>query len=212
LGSGSFGFGAGWLTGGLVVPGRVEGQFAQEFAGGGVDDADVQVVDEYQDGGPGVGPADADVVEPAVDAQGELAVGIDAVGADAVVAVAGPVAGGGFGAGCISGGWRGPVRQGPVWPLLVVDGGEGAQQGLELGDRGGLGSLGGQPSFEGLLESLDFALGLRVAGPAVLLFDAEAAQLGFEAVAATPPAGEPRREDQPVEFLSGVKEFGGVWS
>ncbi|HYK30030.1 MAG TPA: hypothetical protein VEV61_18875 [Streptosporangiaceae bacterium] len=36
---------------------------------------------------------DADVVQPAVDPQGELAVGVDAVGADAVVAVGGPVAG-----------------------------------------------------------------------------------------------------------------------
>ena len=44
-----------------------------------------------------MGPPDADVVQPAVDAQGELAVGIDAVGADAVVAVGGPVAGVAFG-------------------------------------------------------------------------------------------------------------------
>ena len=36
-----FSSGAGWSAGGLVVPGRVEGEFAQEFAGGGVDDADV---------------------------------------------------------------------------------------------------------------------------------------------------------------------------
>jgi hypothetical protein len=35
-------------------------------------------------------------------------------------------------------------------------------------------------------------------GPAVLLLDAEAAQLGFEAVAATAAAGESRRVDQPV--------------
>jgi hypothetical protein len=30
----------------LVVPGGVEGELAQQFAGGGVDDADVQVLDE----------------------------------------------------------------------------------------------------------------------------------------------------------------------
>src|ERR1035441_7721618 len=52
-GGGSFGFRAWWLAGGLVVPGRVEGEFAQEFAGGGVDDPDVQVADEHQDRGPG---------------------------------------------------------------------------------------------------------------------------------------------------------------
>jgi hypothetical protein len=38
---------------------------AEEFAGGGVDDADVEVVDEQQDGFVGVSAADADVVEAA---------------------------------------------------------------------------------------------------------------------------------------------------
>jgi len=45
---GRFGFGPGGWAGGLVV----EGEFAEEFAGGRVDDPDVQVVDEHQDGGP----------------------------------------------------------------------------------------------------------------------------------------------------------------
>ena len=58
-GSGCFLFGAARSAGGLVVAVRVEGQFADEFAGGGVDDADVQVLDEHQDAGPGVGAADA---------------------------------------------------------------------------------------------------------------------------------------------------------
>ena len=79
--------GAGRAAERLVVAGGVDDQFADELAGGGVDDADVQVLDEHQDGGPGVGPADADVVELAADAEGELAVGVDAVGADAVVGV-----------------------------------------------------------------------------------------------------------------------------
>jgi len=35
-----------WCSGGLVVAGGVDGEFAEEFAGGGVDDADVEVVDE----------------------------------------------------------------------------------------------------------------------------------------------------------------------
>jgi len=49
---------AGWAAGWLVVPDRVDGELANEFAGGGVDDADVQIVDEHQDWGPGVLAAD----------------------------------------------------------------------------------------------------------------------------------------------------------
>jgi len=45
---------------GLVVAGGVEGQFAQEFAGGGVDDSDVEVLDEHDHVGSGVGSSDAD--------------------------------------------------------------------------------------------------------------------------------------------------------
>jgi len=43
---------AGWafgFAGGLVVAGGVDGELAEEFAGRGVDDADVQVVDEQDD-------------------------------------------------------------------------------------------------------------------------------------------------------------------
>ena len=64
----------------------MRGEFAEDLAGGGVDDADVEVVDEHQDAGSGVGSADADVVELAGVAEGELAAGVDAVGAGAVVA------------------------------------------------------------------------------------------------------------------------------
>jgi hypothetical protein len=55
---------SGWETwrppGGLVVAVWVEGGLAQELAGGGVDDPDVQVLDQQQDVGSGVGSADAD--------------------------------------------------------------------------------------------------------------------------------------------------------
>src|SRR5215470_6918891 len=78
---------AGRVAGGLVDPGGVEGELAEEFAGGGVDDPDVQVLDEQQDVGSGVGSADADVVELAAVAQGDGAGGADAVAADAVVGV-----------------------------------------------------------------------------------------------------------------------------
>jgi len=43
---------AGRASGGLLDPGGVEDQFAEEFAGGGVDDADVVVLDQEQDVGP----------------------------------------------------------------------------------------------------------------------------------------------------------------
>jgi hypothetical protein len=112
----------------------------------------VQVADEHQDGGPGVGCADADVVQPAVGAQGELAAGVDLVGADPVVGVGGAVAGGGFGTGGVNGGGDGAVGQGAVGPLVVVGDGEGAGEFLQLGEGSGLGGLGGQPVLEGLLE------------------------------------------------------------
>ena len=52
---------------GLIVPGGVEDEFAEDFSGGGGDDGDVEVLDEHGDGGSGVGSADTDVVEvPAV--------------------------------------------------------------------------------------------------------------------------------------------------
>jgi hypothetical protein len=76
--------------------------------------------------------------------------------------------------------------------------GEGVQEGLELGNGDGLGRLGAEPVLEGLLEPLDFALGLGVAGFPVLLPDALAAQLSLEAVAAALAACESRREDQAI--------------
>jgi hypothetical protein len=54
----------------LVVPGGVEDQVAQEFAGVGGDDADVEVLDQEEDVGSGVGSSDADVVQAAVVADG----------------------------------------------------------------------------------------------------------------------------------------------
>ena len=56
---------AGWSAGGLVALGGVELEFAEELAGGGVDDPDAEVVDQDEDAGSGVGSADADGVEPA---------------------------------------------------------------------------------------------------------------------------------------------------
>ena len=46
---------------------------ADEFAGGGVDDAGVEVVDEEDDGGSVEGSSEADVVHVAVDAEADAA-------------------------------------------------------------------------------------------------------------------------------------------
>ena len=68
--------------------------------------------------------ADADVVQAAVVAQGEFAVGVDLVVADAVVAVdERDAAGGSFGARCVCLGWGAPV-QGSVRSDGVVVGPE----------------------------------------------------------------------------------------
>jgi hypothetical protein len=68
------------LSGGLVVTVGVEDQFADELAGGSVDDADVQVMDEEQDAGAGVGSSDADVVELSVVPEGDEPGGVQAAG------------------------------------------------------------------------------------------------------------------------------------
>jgi len=75
----------------------VDDEFPDELAGGGVDDADVQVLDEHEDRGAGVFAAGAGVVEAAADPEGELAGRVGAVGADAVVGVGGAVAGAALG-------------------------------------------------------------------------------------------------------------------
>jgi hypothetical protein len=83
------------------------------------------------------------------------------------------------------------VGQGPVRALVIVDGGERAEEGLELAEGGGLGCLGGEPALECLLEPFHLALGLRVVRLAVLLGDPEAAQFVLEAVAAALATGQP---------------------
>ena len=74
--------GAGWASGALVALGCVEDELAEQFTGGGVDDADVEVLDQDDDAGSVVGSADADGVEPAAVAPGDLPGLVDLVGAD----------------------------------------------------------------------------------------------------------------------------------
>jgi hypothetical protein len=69
----------------LVVASWVDDEVAQDLAGGGVDDGDVEVLDEQDDVGSGVGSADADVAKAAGDAQGDAAGFVDLVAAGAVV-------------------------------------------------------------------------------------------------------------------------------
>jgi hypothetical protein len=54
----------------LVVAVQVDGELAQQFAGDGVDDSDLEVPYEQDDVRSGVGSADADVAELAGDAPG----------------------------------------------------------------------------------------------------------------------------------------------
>ena len=69
----------------LVVAVGVEGELAQEFAGVGVDDTDVEVGDEGEDALAAMFAAEADVAESAVVAQGHHPAVVDLVAADAVV-------------------------------------------------------------------------------------------------------------------------------
>jgi hypothetical protein len=71
----------------MVVASWFGDEVAQDLAGGGVDDGDVEVLDEQDDVGSGVGSANAEVAEAARDAQGDAAGFVDLVAADAVVGV-----------------------------------------------------------------------------------------------------------------------------
>ncbi len=82
-------------------------------------------------GVPGVGPADADVVEPSGVAEGDGAGGADDVGADPVVAVGVAAAGGGLGPGGVDGG-RGVARRRPGTPTVRAAG-TGLRSGSALG-------------------------------------------------------------------------------
>jgi hypothetical protein len=135
------GWGAGWSAGGLVVGVGLEGEVAEEFAGGGGDDADVAVGDEEDDVGSGVGSSDADVAEAAVAADGDGAGGVDAVAAHAPGGVGVAAGRGGFGAGAVGGG-GGAAGERPVGAALVVVADEAVEQGARRGRRaGGTGPL-----------------------------------------------------------------------
>ena len=68
----------------MAVAGGVNDELADDLTGVGVDDGDVMVLDGHGDAGSLGRPADADVVEAAVESQGDVAGRIDPVGADAL--------------------------------------------------------------------------------------------------------------------------------
>jgi hypothetical protein len=138
---------------GLVVPGGVEGELADEFAGV-VEDSDVSSGDEHGDGLAGVASSDADVVEASGVADGEFAVAVDGVVSEAVaVDGVGWWVWVGFGAcgehleGCA------PVERAMrADGVVVVD--EAFELALQRWDAAG-GSLFGEEPFEGLVEAFD---------------------------------------------------------
>jgi hypothetical protein len=138
----------------VVVVG-VDGVFAEDFAGGVVDDGDVVGVDQDGDWLSGVGGADAEVVHPAGAAEADFAVAVDVVGADPVVRAVGVVGWGGFG-GCGVGVGGSVAGKSPVRPVGVVEVPEPVELGLEVGE-GGCGGLGGEPAFQSLVEAFDLA-------------------------------------------------------
>jgi len=108
-----------------------------------VDHSDVEIVDEHDDVGSGVGSSDANVEEAASMSEGDLALGVDDIVADTVVLVE-VAAGGGssLGQGVVDGGRGGAVGQRAVRALLVVEAGEEIEVRLELVEGGGLAGLG----------------------------------------------------------------------
>ena len=73
--------------------------------------------------------------------------------------------------------------------VVVVGVDEFVEERLEFVEVVG-GGLGGEPFFEGLLETFDFSAGGGVVGRGVLLFGAEVSEAGLEGVSAAFPAGE----------------------
>ena len=141
----------------MVADVGVDGECADEFAGGGVDDAHVVAVDEHDDAGSVEGSAESDVVHLAVESQADSP-GVDAVGADTGLAVGVVAAGAGFGSADLGNGGRGVVWERTVGSVVVVVIDEPVELGLELGDCRICG-LGARPALQGLLKAFDFAAG-----------------------------------------------------
>ena len=128
---------------------------SDDFAGLGGDDFDVEVFDYEDDGCLCVGSADAEVVEFSVASECEFSELVDFVVTDPVVGFS-CCGWPGFGE-CVVGDMWGAAADAAVGSFVVVDEHELVEEGLELGECGGLVGLFLQPVFEGLLEAFDFA-------------------------------------------------------
>ena len=149
-----------------VPPIRLDQVGREDFAGVESDDIDLLLVDDGEDPPAGEGRPDLEVVQAARPPQGHGTLAVGDVVAEAEVA---PCAGAGRqrpGCGPVRLAGRGPADR-PVWPLLVVGEAEGVELSLQPGEVGGRRLL-PEPTLEGLVEALDLALGLRVAGRTVL--------------------------------------------
>ena len=150
----------------------------------------------------------ADVVQPAVVAQGHGAGVVDPVPADPFMRIGARTSWGCLGTGGVGRSWSAPV-QGAVRTGGVVVLAEAVEQGLQLGGGGRLDRLdrlGTEPFLQRLVESLHLAAGLGVVRGGVLLHDAQAVEFGLGAVAAALASGEPGGEDHPIvrETLAGM--------
>ncbi|HEY6742481.1 MAG TPA: hypothetical protein VI110_08985, partial [Lapillicoccus sp.] len=90
---------------GVGSPWWVQDEIAQELAGFGVDDADVEVGDQQEGSAAGVFAARRDVAQLGVVAQGHHAEAVGAVPADAIVRVQPRTGGPGGGTGGVGLGW-----------------------------------------------------------------------------------------------------------
>ena len=147
---------------GLVVPGGVQDEIAQQLSGFLGHDPNVQIVDEQQHPGPSQAHAHPDVMQPRVVPERELAQCIDAVAPQPMVRCQMTRCSGRRCLGArVEGGRRGSASQRPVWTHGVVVAGEPVQLDLQRFDVIGSVLL-GQVALECLMEALDLAAGLRV--------------------------------------------------
>ena len=155
----------------------------EDLAGSEIDDRDLPLVNDGEDTAAGMGRADLEVVHAAAAPEGHDALGVGDVVAEAEVAAAV-----GFRRPCLR---PRPVRLArcgstnrTVRPLLVVGEAEGVELSLEPGEADLRRPL-PKVAFEGLVETLDLALGLRVTRRAILLADAKVGEQVLEAVASS---------------------------
>nr|WP_282826564.1 hypothetical protein [Gulosibacter sediminis] len=158
----------------------------EHSAGGEVGDGDGGVVGDREDAFAVVRGADAEVVHAAGAAEADLAVA-DAVVAQSVVRGVGVIAGDRF-RGRGEGLGRGVPGEGSVGSAFVVMLAKRGQLGLEFVGGAGAGP-GREPLFQGLVEAIDFALGLWVVRGAVILSDTQEREDVFEGVPAAAVAG-----------------------